>query len=117
VSNELKRFALEFRKPVIVLAQMNRNIESDHSNREPELSDIRGCGALEQDAHVVSFLWNQNAKDERKTTAAKMKGGPAAKSEPSYWWIVRKNRNGPCGKFPLHFDPALMRFTALLPDL
>lgn len=117
VSNELKRFALEYRKPIVVLAQLNRNIESDRVNREPELADIRGCGALEQDAHTVTFLWDANAKQEHK---------PADKSErrqvlPEYWWIVRKNRNGPCGKFRLNLDTDTMCFTAVaandLPDL
>jgi replicative DNA helicase len=113
VSNELKRFALEFRKPVIILAQLNRNIESDRVNREPELSDIRSCGALEQDAHTVTFLWDKNAKDEQKPAQR----GSSTTKIPDYWWIVRKNRNGPCGKLQLAFDTSTMTFTSLLPDL
>ena len=117
VSNELKRFALDYKKPIIVLAQLNRNIESDRVNREPDLSDIRGCGALEQDASVVTFLWDANAKEERKSIGERLRGSEkVCSSFPEYWWIVRKNRNGSCGKFRLDFNPMKMQFNAVTPS-
>jgi replicative DNA helicase len=116
VSNELKRFASEARKPLILLAQLNRNIESDSRNREPELSDLRGCGALEQDAHAVTFLWDENAKPPAAKPGQTMQAR-APKGPPRYWWILRKNRSGPLGRLPLQFEAERMRFASQFPDL
>lgn len=106
ISNSLKRFALEYRKPIVLCAQLNRSIETDQRNREPELSDLRGCGALEQDASVVSFLWDENAKDTR-SKADTLKGKVRPKDK-NLFWILRKNRNGALGKVALDFDPMKM---------
>jgi replicative DNA helicase len=43
--------------PWIILAQMNRNIEQAEANRVPVLSDLKDCGAIEQDADQVLFLY------------------------------------------------------------
>lgn len=43
--------------PWLILAQMNRNIENAESHRVPVLSDLKDCGAIEQDADQVLFLY------------------------------------------------------------
>lgn len=64
ISMGLKRLSKELNLPVVVLAQMNRNIEQeDNKNRKPVLSDLKDCGQIEQDADVVGFLY---AADLRK---------------------------------------------------
>lgn len=66
ISMGLKRLAKELNLPVVVLAQMNRNIEQeDNKNRKPQLSDLKDCGQIEQDADVVGFLYHANLKREQ----------------------------------------------------
>ena len=48
---------MELEIPVIALTQLNRNVVDAHGNvREPQLSDLRDSGSLEQDAGVVLML-------------------------------------------------------------
>lgn len=55
-SKRLKALARELKIPIVVCAQMNREIEKE-THRRPRLSDLRDTGQLEQDADVVMFLW------------------------------------------------------------
>lgn len=67
ISMGLKRLSKELNLPVVVLAQMNRNIEQeDNKNRKPVLSDLKDCGQIEQDADVVGFLYAANMKESQR---------------------------------------------------
>ena len=66
VSRRLKALAKELNVPIVVCAQMNREIEKE-THRRPRLSDLRDTGQLEQDADVIGFLW----KPDVSTDAAK----------------------------------------------
>lgn len=55
MSRRCKQLAGILRCPVLVLAQLNREIEKD--DRKPRLSDLRESGAIEQDSDRVWFLW------------------------------------------------------------
>jgi replicative DNA helicase len=52
VSGVLKSIAIDLEIPVIALSQLNRACEDD-GGRVPTASDLRGSGALEQDATAV----------------------------------------------------------------
>ena len=52
ISSGIKALAKELNVPVIVLAQLNRELEKDKS-RKPRLSDLRESGSIEQDADLV----------------------------------------------------------------
>ena len=57
-SAEMKRLAKELRIPVLVVSQLNRESE-DRSDKRPVLGDLRGSGAIEQDADTVIFLYRE----------------------------------------------------------
>jgi replicative DNA helicase len=106
ISAGLKGLSKELNVPIIVLAQLNRSVESRKGQR-PVLSDLRESGSIEQDADIVGLLTREDyaggkmeAEDEE--TAAKKKGQAVL--------IIAKNRNGPTDDVPLRFIDHAMRF-------
>ena len=100
VSRALKLLAMQFRVPVIALAQLSR--ELDRTDREPVLADLRESGSLEQDADMVLFLHPTGGRVAYKPTPTRC--------------IVAKNRNGPLGSVMLAFHQAQGRFYEAVPD-
>jgi replicative DNA helicase len=84
ISRRCKQLAGILHCPVLVLAQLNREIEKD--DRRPRLSDLRESGAIEQDSDRVWFIWQDPAKIipgaidassiEVMLMQAKCRGGP-----------------------------------------
>lgn len=98
VSRQMKSLSKELGIPVLLLAQLNRDIEGRGKNPEPKLSDLRESGATEQDADCVAFLTRKEDEDQPGTL------GP----EATLW--VKKQRNGPTGPVKLHFEGKWTRF-------
>jgi replicative DNA helicase len=98
ISRSLKQLARELKIPVIVLAQVKREVKED----KPSLSDLRESGSIEQDADLVLFLHDSKKKDENAEQDA------LAGKEVDI--IIAKNRNGPIGEIKLMFIPAYTRF-------
>jgi replicative DNA helicase len=63
VSNRLQDMTHEFKIPIIVASQLNRDIEKGGESRKPQLSDLRDSGSIEQDADVV-FLLHRDTLDD-----------------------------------------------------
>lgn len=117
ISKSIKRLANQIEKPVIVLAQLSREIEKDKTNREPQLSDLWGGG--EADPDIITFLWDPNYKEtiqeDKKSKAIKettkvaneLEGKDNKYEEGELHWIIRKHRNGPTGKIYLKFHKEL----------
>lgn len=61
MSRDLKNLALDTGVPILLLAQINRDAEKEHRNPRP--SDLRGSGAIEQDADTITFLHTKNGDD------------------------------------------------------
>ena len=105
ISGGIKKLAKDLDIPVLVLAQLNREIDKNSSpNARPKLAHLRESGAIEQDADIVTFLHRN--RDEAKNNAV-----TSVEAE----WIVEKNRNGRTGVVKLLFYPARMEFVPAAP--
>ncbi len=106
ISAGIKGIAKELNIPVIVLAQLNRAVESRKGQR-PVLSDLRESGSIEQDADMVGLLTREDY------AGAKMEVGDEeteARKKGQAVLILAKNRNGPTDDVPLRFIDYAMRF-------
>ena len=93
----LKLLSKEMKVPVLLLAQMNREIEQ--RGGRPRLSDLRESGSIEQDADVVLFLYRSMKKED----------GTEANRGPTEL-IVAKHRGGRTGTINLFFKSEITRF-------
>jgi replicative DNA helicase len=92
ITRDLKIMAKELNVPVIALSQLRR-IQS----KEPQLSDLRESGAIEQDADIVMFI----NRPEAIATKEEIEQGKVVKGAADL--ILAKHRNGEQGRVALHF--------------
>lgn len=97
VSAHIKGLLKELGIPGIILAQLNRDIEKDKS-RKPRLSDLRECGAIEQDADTIGMLYKPSEEEEEFESANPIN------------LCIRKQRSGPTGDIHLTFFSGWTRF-------
>jgi replicative DNA helicase len=71
ISGELKMIAKDFNIPVFALAQLRRPDKYTTTNQDPEITDLRESGAIEQDADIVMFIVKGNPKGGGKKPDAK----------------------------------------------
>lgn len=95
ISRAIKQLALEFKIPVLVLAQLNR--EAIKGGGKPQLHHLRESGAIEQDADIVMFICPWDAtEDQKEVIKADL--------------VVRKGRSSGVGEFSLAYRRNLLRF-------
>lgn len=122
LSAGLKDLAKQLQVPVVVLAQLSRQVEQ-REDKTPLLSDLRDSGSLEQDADLVIFLYRAHyylirskpAKAAREKLAdyeARVHEWQEAvrKAEGKATAIVAKNRQGRIGPVRLGFRDATAEF-------
>jgi len=97
ISRGLKGLAKDLKLPIIAISQLNRGVEK-REEKEPQLSDLRESGAIEQDADLVLFIH----RDEMFNPESVEKGKAQL--------IVRKNRHGATGSVPMTFIKEYTRF-------
>ncbi len=102
MSREAKLLAKELDVPVILLSQLNRDLEKRH-NKQPQLSDLRESGAIEQDADMVVFVHRPGYYGQVITD----KEGNEIKNAGEL--IIAKYRNGPVGKVKFRHNKTLTR--------
>jgi replicative DNA helicase len=105
ISNGIKALAKELNVPVIVLAQLNRELEKREAGAAPKLSDLRESGAIEQDADLVGMLYRP------KMEADDADGGDNAGVPVNL--LIAKQRNGPTGDVNLTFMKAYTRYESV----
>jgi replicative DNA helicase len=123
ISRKIMALKKQLGVPWLVLAQMNRNIEQAESKRTPVLSDLKDCGAIEQDADVVMFLHRptrEELKRDDKSNPEGLSDEETIRNHTNGWqWsavpkrvnvFVAKNRFGPVGSAKLVFCPNYCRF-------
>ena len=104
ISSGIKALAKELNVPIIVLAQLNREIEKD-KNRKPRMSDLRESGSIEQDADLVGLLYKPDAGEEEETAGAADENAGLPVN-----LVIAKQRNGPTGDVNLTFLKPFTRF-------
>ena len=91
--------AKELNVPVIALSQLRR-IQS----KEPQLSDLRESGAIEQDADIVMFI----SRPELMATQEELASGKIVKGAAEL--ILAKHRAGEQGRVSLKFIGEYTKF-------
>lgn len=91
-ANILKRLAMKYHIPIILLSQFSR--ESAKGKRKPNISDLKESGDIENAADVVILLYRDGVGSDAKTE-----------------WSIGKHRNGQLQTWsPIKFDARFMRF-------
>jgi replicative DNA helicase len=98
ISHQLKSLAMELEIPVIALAQLSRaGIDNNGKPREPQLSDLRESGDLENDANMILMLHtddvDQHFKEKRFIKL-----------------FIRKNRDGTLGRIDYTYYGDFIKF-------
>lgn len=116
ITTGLKRLSKELNIPVVLLAQLNRGVES-RDDKRPGLADLRDSGSIEQDADVVMLLYRAEyylAKEEPEDSskwAAWSERREAAKGKADI--ITAKYRQGETGTDTVRFDGVRQVFADL----
>lgn len=93
ISRALKRTAMELGVPTLLLSQTSR-MNSSEKRTELDISDLRGSGAIEEDAAAVLLLY-PDSEDKARTLGAQT----FAKGPVKSWLKLGKNRFGLQGSY------------------
>ena len=104
MARRLKALARELQIPIMVLAQLNRQVEaSGREEHRPRLSHLRESGAIEQDADVVMFVHREEYYHTKEKAEELGIAGQGL-------LILAKQRNGPTGDVKLQWSSMYTRF-------
>ena len=99
ISRSLKVLAWELNVPIVACSQLSREVER-RPDKQPQLSDLRESGAIEQDADLVAFLYREDYYQEDEQVDDRVEAH----------LLIKKQRNGPTGTVILNFTKKQMRF-------
>lgn len=100
VAYGFKALAKQLAVPVVVLAQINRGVES-RDNKRPAMSDLRDSGAIEEAADIIGLLYCEGYYNRQFAMPHVLECN------------IEKNRNGPPGECLWYFDGDRSRITVL----
>lgn len=104
ISNDLATMAKRLEVPVVVLAQINRQVDQQSAeDRRPQLSHIKQSGAIGEDARLVILLYRpeyylREPMEHEDALKKAERIDKLRKVERHFYWIVAKNSNGPQGQ-------------------
>ncbi|MCI6279247.1 MAG: replicative DNA helicase [Bacteroidales bacterium] len=102
ISRSLKGLAKELNITVIALSQVRRS-ERTNEGKEPQLSDLRESGAIEQDADMVCFIHRPDYYGITEDQNGRSLKGMAQ-------FIIAKHRNGPTDTVMMQFVSSIIKF-------
>jgi replicative DNA helicase len=117
ITQGLKALAKELSVPILALSQLSRAVEQ-RDDKQPQLSDLRESGSIEQDADVVMFVYREAYYLERKQPKL-------GSIEHAEWQskmndvngladiILGKQRHGPTGTVKVEFEGIYTKFKDL----
>ena len=111
IARKAKLMAEEMKIPVVLLAQLNRDVDRRQGSHFPMLSDLRNSGAIEQVADGVIFVYRAekyNIFYDPKTKEDLRGVGML---------LVAKNRNGATGIAKFRYNPAMTCLTDYDPSV
>lgn len=100
ISRELKIQCKDFNIPLVLLAQLNRSVES-RTDKRPMMSDLKESGSIEQDATTIILLY----RDEVYNPHSELKGIGEL--------IIAKARNASVGSVKVQFTGPCMHYRDL----
>ncbi len=125
ITRGLKGLAKELEVPVLALSQLSRAVENREDKR-PQLADLRESGSIEQDADVVMFVYREEYYHARSEPSRRQDESDEKFNARYERWqrhgeevhniaevMIAKQRHGPIGNVPLHFDGQYTRFSNL----
>lgn len=98
----------EFDCVMVELAQLNRGIES-RPDKRPNMSDIRGAGSVEEDAHTILFPFRPAYYDKDRKSEPMDDAAEPDEAEI----IIGKQRGGAPGSVPCVFHGQTLRFMGI----
>jgi replicative DNA helicase len=98
VSQGLKNLARELKIPVLAISQLSRAVEQ-RGSKKPQLADLRESGAIEQDADVVMFLYQEDDAEDLLDQSKRL-----------IKLYIAKHRNGATGEMDLMFRGDRVKF-------
>jgi replicative DNA helicase len=107
ISRALKGLARELNVPLLAVSQLSRAPEG-RASHEPQLSDLRESGSIEQDADVVVFVYRDEYYYPSKEDWEREH--PGESYPPPANIIIAKHRNGPTGEVKLLFKARMAKF-------
>jgi replicative DNA helicase len=129
VTKSLKQLARTLRVPIIVLAQLNRDVDKNREIKGPTLANLKESGSIEQDADMVILMYRPdyyrdmgvtNVKEKNANSDyannlnASVNAAKASNKDPGNVSVVTfslaKNRNGKTGEIMLLFSKNYCRF-------
>ncbi|MFC1916738.1 replicative DNA helicase [Chloroflexota bacterium] len=109
ISRSLKGLARELNVPVLAVSQLSRAPEG-RASHEPQLSDLRESGSIEQDADVVLFIYREEYYFPNEEEWENLQHGGREYPRGQADIIIAKHRNGPTGRIKLRFRHNLAKF-------